>query len=160
VPALAARASNNKSNVVRDKVDAMLAFFRHYYANSLNVILNNHGLRVSVIGLLLAALLVSIFTVFATDKNIFLPKFDDGKLRLSISADPGIALTEMDAAVQKIEKLLRAQPEVIGVFSIVGGRIFGRSEYEASNQSTLSVQLVPRTERELSSDEWKDKTQK
>lgn len=160
VPALAARASRNKSNVVRDKVDAILAFFRHYYANSLNAILNNHGLRVSVIGLLLAALLVSIFTVFATDKNIFLPQFDDGKLRLSISADPGIALTEMDAAVQKIEKLLRAQPEVIGVFSIVGGRIFGRSEYEASNQSTLSVQLVPRTERALSSDEWKDKTQK
>lgn len=160
VPALAARTHINKTHAVRDKIDAVVEYFRHYYVNSLRTILNSNSLRISIIGLLVAALLISIFMVFATNKNIFLPQFDDGKLRLSISADPGIALTEMDLAVQQVEKLLHRQPEVSGVFSIVGGRIFGRSEYEASNQSTLSVQLVPRSQRDLSSDEWKDRIQK
>ena len=160
VPALAARASSNTANPIRDRVDVLVERLRQHYIQGLSSILSNHGLRISVISLLLLALLISIFTVFATNKNIFLPKFDDGKLRISISADPGISLSEMDVAVQKIEKLLRAQPEVKGVFSIVGGRIFGRSEYEASNQSTLSVQLVARSQRDLSSDEWKDKMQK
>jgi CzcA family heavy metal efflux pump len=160
VPALAAHTASNRTSIVREKVDALVELLRQRYVHGLAAILNNHGLRLSVITLLLVALLVSIFTVFATDKNIFLPKFDDGKLRVSISADPGISLTEMDTAVHKIEKLLRAQPEVKGVFSIVGGRIFGRSEYEASNQSTLTVQLVPRTQRKLSSEAWKDQIQK
>lgn len=160
VPALAAHTSSNRSSAVREKIDAFVELLRRRYVHGLGAILNNHGLRVSVISLLLIALLFSIFTVFATNKNIFLPKFDDGKLRVSVSADPGISLTEMDVAVQKIEKLLRAQPEVNGVFSIVGGFIFGRSEYESSNKSTLTVQLVPRTDRELSSEAWKDHMQK
>jgi CzcA family heavy metal efflux pump len=160
VPALAAHATSNRTSMIREKIDAFIEFLRQRYVHGLGAILNNHSLRLSVITLLLAALLISIFTVFATKKNIFLPAFDDGKLRVSISADPGISLTEMDATVQKIEKLLRSQPEVKGVFSIVGGRIFGRSEYEASNQSTLTVQLVPRTQRALSSEAWKDHMQK
>ncbi|MDT8403685.1 efflux RND transporter permease subunit [Sulfuriflexus sp.] len=160
VPALAAHSASNRTSGVRAKIDAFVELLRQRYVAGLEAVLTNHGLRLAVIGVLLTALLISILTVFATNKNIFLPAFDDGKLRVSISADPGISLTEMDASVIKIEKLLRAQPEVRGVFSIVGGRIFGRSEYEASNQSTLTVQLVPTTQRVLSSDAWKDKMQK
>ncbi|WP_232020214.1 efflux RND transporter permease subunit [Sulfuriflexus mobilis] len=160
VPALAASAAdNNKVSVMRVRIDDFMTLLRNAYSNLLEKILNHRSLRLTAMLTLLVALLISIFTVFATNKNIFLPTFDDGKLRVSISADPGIALTEMDLAVHKLEKLLRAQPEVTGVFSIVGGRIFGRSEYEASNQSTLTVQLVPASRRDLSSEAWKDKIQ-
>jgi multidrug efflux pump subunit AcrB len=56
--------------------------------------------------------------------------------------------------VRRIEQLLQAQPEVRSVFTLVGGFIFGRTERESSNRTTITVQLVPREQRELSSEQW------
>lgn len=91
---------------------------------------------------------------FIQNKQIFLPSMDDGKVRVNVVADPGIALEEMDAATQKIEALLRQQPEVISVFTQMGGMIFGRTQFEASNQSTINVQLLPLTQREFEINQW------
>lgn len=91
---------------------------------------------------------------FIKDKQIFLPNMDDGKVRVNVVADPGIALEEMDAATQKIEALLRQQPEVVSVFTQMGGMVFGRSQFEASNQSTLNVQLVPLSQRKFDINQW------
>jgi multidrug efflux pump subunit AcrB len=43
---------------------------------------------------------------------------------------------------------------VRSVFTLVGGFIFGRTERESSNRTTITVQLAPRNERALSSDAW------
>ena len=43
---------------------------------------------------------------------------------------------------------------MVGVFTLSGGFIFGRSQYEASNRATLTVRLVPRSARDFSSDDW------
>jgi multidrug efflux pump subunit AcrB len=56
--------------------------------------------------------------------------------------------------VQEIERLFERQPEVEHVFSLVGGFIFGRTEREAPNRSTLNVQLVPLAQRDHSSEDW------
>jgi len=91
---------------------------------------------------------------FGHSKQIFLPEMDEGKVRVNMVADPGIALEEMDEVTQRVEKILRQQPEVISVFTQMGGMIFGRSQFEASNQSTLNVQLVPSSQRKLDVNQW------
>ncbi|NIP72158.1 MAG: ATP-binding cassette domain-containing protein [Gammaproteobacteria bacterium] len=91
---------------------------------------------------------------FLSSKQTFLPSMDDGRIRVDVVADPGIALDEMDRDVQRLEAMFRAQPEVDSVFSLVGGRIFGRTQRETSNRSTLTVQLKPLGERRASSAEW------
>jgi len=49
---------------------------------------------------------------FGYNKQIFLPEMDEGKVRVNMVADPGIALEEMDEVTQRVEKILRQQPEV------------------------------------------------
>ena len=157
VPALAAHSPQQRSNKLRHTIDKFITALQSFYTKILSSVLSAPIYKLIVFSLLSISLIASIFIVFNPDKQIFLPKFDDGKLRVSISADPGISLSEMDESVKRIEKLLRHQPEVTGVFTIVGGFIFGRSQYESSNKSTLTVQLVPVNQRTLTSERWKDK---
>ncbi len=86
---------------------------------------------------------------FFTGKQIFLPDLDEGRVNIRVTAEPGIALTEMDEIVIKLENLLQAQAEVESVFTQMGGFIFGRSQYEVSHRSSLNVQLVPLTKTRL-----------
>ncbi|RKZ38962.1 MAG: AcrB/AcrD/AcrF family protein, partial [Candidatus Parabeggiatoa sp. nov. 3] len=82
---------------------------------------------------------------FLSGQSLFLPDLDDGRVRVMVTAEPGIALAEMDNTVMQIEQLLQTQPEVVSVFTQMGGFIFGRSQYEVSHRSSLMVQLVPLT---------------
>ncbi len=153
VPALASRTHDISINRVRIVIDELMERMRNSYASRLKTILGNTASCWTIFLVMLAGLVIALFTL-ATSKEEFIPKLDDGRINMRISADPGIAIGEMDNAVERIEAVLQADPNVEGVFTIVGGRIFGRSEYEASNQSTLTVQLVPRTDRDISSEAW------
>ncbi len=92
--------------------------------------------------------------VLLKGQQIFLPELDDGRVRIRVSAEPGIALPEMDRIVIQMEKQLQQQPEVESVFTHMGGFIFGRSQYEMSHRSDLNVQLVPLTQRTVSTNDW------
>jgi len=160
VPALAAHSPQRRTNKFRNAIDRFIVSLQVIYTRMLSVVLSSSSYKTIAVIILGIGLIASALVTFSPDKQIFLPKFDDGKLRISISADPGISLSEMDDSVKRIEALLHQQPEVTGIFSIVGGRIFGRSQYESSNKSTLTVQLVPVNQRKLTSEQWKDKMNK
>ncbi len=160
VPALAAHSPQQGTNKYRHAIDGFITALQSLYTKILSSVLSAPIYKLIVFSVLTISLIASVFIVFNPDKQIFLPKFDDGKLRVSIGADPGISLSEMDESVKRIENLLHQQPEVTGVFTIVGGFIFGRSQYESSNKSTLTVQLVPVSQRTLTSEQWKDKMNK
>jgi multidrug efflux pump subunit AcrB len=110
----------------------------------------------------LSLLMIAVFCVglwysvptFLTGKQIFLPRLDEGRAWMIIIAEPGIALPEMDHTVMQIENLLQQQPEVESVFTHMGGFILGRSRFEMSHLSQLKVQLVPLTQRTLSTNDW------
>ncbi len=88
------------------------------------------------------------------EKQIFLPQIDEGRIYLSISGEPGMRLDEMDDVVDKIENLLLDDKDVITVFSTIGGSIFGRSQRESSNSSSIKIQLLPSSQRSLSAQQW------
>jgi multidrug efflux pump subunit AcrB len=112
-----------------------------------------------VITLFIIGLCFSI-PIFFGGKQIFLPDLDDGRVSIRITAEPGIALQEMDNIVKKIEHLLQQAPEVESVFTQMGGFIFGRSQYEVSHRSSLNVQLVPLMHRTFSTNDWVNKMNK
>lgn len=95
----------------------------------------------------------AIYQINST-KQIELPRVDEGKVSLSINGDAGMQLEEMDNAVDQIEDLLLQQKEVDTLFTIAGGSIFGRSEFENSNRSSIKIQLVPSDHRIYTSDQW------
>jgi multidrug efflux pump subunit AcrB len=115
--------------------------------------------RWTLIILFTAGMFYAVPTIFS-GKEIFLPKLDDGQITVRIKADTGVALDEMDDSVRILENLFLSQPETDTVFTLVGGFIFGRTERESPNSSTLTVQLVPVVERDISSQAWIEKMQK
>jgi multidrug efflux pump subunit AcrB len=73
---------------------------------------------------------------------------------MSVTGDSGISLDEMDSTLEKIETLLLQQAEVETIYATVGGFIFGRSEFENSNRSSINIQLIPVNRRSISSSDW------
>jgi len=150
VPALAAKVHSTQSGRLRRRVDAGMQWLQQRYVNLASRLL---GLPYLVVPAFILMLVLAAQT-FRGEEEIFLPDMDDGRISVSISTDPGVTLAEMDAVVQKIERLFEQQPDVEHVFSLVGGFIFGRTERESPNRSTLNVQLVPLAQRDDSSEAW------
>ena len=149
VPSLGARVTDS-SRVspgvarLRTTVDSRIIKLQNRYSSFLQTFLQKPLQPLLVCGIALA--LSAPF--FFVSKSIFLPKMDEGQVQIDITGDPGLQLTEMDGAVRKLEALYRKQPEVVSIFATVGGRIFGRSQYQSSNQSRMDVQLIPGTNSE------------
>ena len=154
VPALGAKVKYRQkdSNIINILVNKLKVIYinrsRHFLAYPVTTFL--------LFGLLLGAAIYQI----STTKRIELPRVDEGKVSLSISGDAGMQLEEMDSAVDQIEDLLLEQEEVITLFTTAGGFIFGRSEYESSNYSSIKIQLTPSDQRSMTSDQWAKSIQK
>ncbi len=153
VPTLATRVTGLERGRVRRFIDARMERLQHGYARLVGAVLARSSLQALLLVLALGAAAWSLPTFFS-GKQSFLPPVDDGRIQVDLIADPGIALNEVDADVRRIEALFRAQPQVDSVFTLVGGRIFGRTQRETSNRSTITVQLKPLAERGLSSAQW------
>ncbi len=160
VPALGVRVgAGGESGRVRRLIDGTVEVLQQFYGRLVAGLLASRSAQVVVVLGLVAGLVLSA-PVFTAGKQEFLPKMDQGEIIVSLVADSGIALEEMDAAVRRLEGILHAQPEVETVFTLVGGFIFGRTEREASNRSTITLQLVPRHARSVSSEAWIKRVQK
>jgi multidrug efflux pump subunit AcrB len=150
VPSLAAKVHSVGGSPLRATVDKGVNWLQQGYAALVNRVLDFPYLLIAVFLVMLA---FSV-QIFFDNEEIFLPAMDDGRVSIVITTDPGTTLNEMDDTVQLIEQLLELQPEVDHVFSTVGGFIFGRTERESPSRSTLNVQLVPVSQRNISSDAW------
>lgn len=150
VPALAARVHTLDTGRLRRRVDAGMRWLQERYAGLVDRAL---GFPYRVILVFVVLLVISIRSFFG-GQEIFLPAMDDGRISVSVTADPGVTLDEMDRSVQILEGLFQSQPEVEQVFSTVGGFIFGRTQRESPSSSSLKVQLVPVSRRDISSEEW------
>ncbi|MCP5169428.1 MAG: efflux RND transporter permease subunit [Hahellaceae bacterium] len=84
----------------------------------------------------------------------FLPRMDDGQVRVRIVTDPGTTVEEVDQVVARIESQFSSQPAVSMVSSFIGGSVFGRSERVISNQASLNIQLIPLAQRGVSTQAW------
>ncbi len=153
VPAWGVKVRSLKTGRLRGIVDGGITRLQQLYVALIGRLLRGPLLQGAVVAGLMAGLVVSV-PYFGGGTREFLPAMDDGSLIISVSADPGTSLREMDRAVRRIEALLQQQSEVESVFSLVGGFIFGRTERESSNRSTVTVQLVPSTQRHESLQQW------
>ena len=63
-------------------------------------------------------------------------------------------LDEMNQVVDKIETILLEDKEVITVFSTIGGSVYGRSQRESSNSSSIKIQLTSSSQRAMDAQQW------
>ncbi len=96
-------------------------------------------------GLTLAA-----FLALPTIPTELVPQTDEGQVSVSARLPPGSRIERFEAVVLRLEDMVRANvPEMQTLIANGGSGGFGRGGGNAS----LQVQLVPRTERQRSSDE-------
>ncbi|MGK9166892.1 efflux RND transporter permease subunit [Inquilinus limosus] len=89
----------------------------------------------------------------------FMPATDRGRSIAKVELPPGATLAETDAAVVKISRRLKTEPEVASVFAAIGsattsGQGPGSKATGEVRSATLTVNLVPRGERSVSQQEF------
>ncbi len=152
VPALAARGRPAAPSRVTRIVRSFVAGAQRLYVPIVKAIL-----RAPVLVVVTAFAVLTGFGAFfysLTGQQAFLPTMDDGRVRAYVFTDPGGSLDEMNRTVQHLERLAHATGGVAGISVIAGGSIFGRTQRERPNRSTLDIQLVPVAARDLSVEQW------
>jgi hydrophobe/amphiphile efflux-1 (HAE1) family protein len=151
VPALGARTIKRStiSQGLPARIDNLVTTLQTIYTRFVGKLITRP--TIPLITLFILLITAVIYFYHLQDKKIFLPELDEGLIRINIRGDSGTQLDDMDTLVKKLEEFFVSQPEVESVFTTVGGRIFGRSEYLSSNYSTITLQLVPRVQRTLTS---------
>jgi hydrophobic/amphiphilic exporter-1 (mainly G- bacteria), HAE1 family len=100
-------------------------------------------------GIIFLITLVLSFYLFAIIPKGFLPSEDTGQLFAYTEADPAISFQTMIDRQQQVEKILRADPNLESVVSVIGAG----GATTSSNAGRIFMRLKPRDERNLSADE-------
>ena len=156
VPALSTRISEVKTSSLHRKIDAWLSHLRSAYLHFLKRTLNAPRIFVTT----LIILFITAIGLFTTLKDSFLPQVDEGLIRVSLRVDSGTQLEDMDMSVKKLETFFLKQKEVDKVFTTSGGHVFGRSQRESSQYSSLKIQLHSTTSRNISTNDFVNKMRK
>jgi len=150
VPALAGHTPVRREGRARRLVNQVFRIAQDGYGWLLERLL---PIRWLVIAAFVTGLLLTIPRLYET-RQAFLPRLDEGTVRIGLTTDSGITLERMDALTRRVEALVARQPEVQAIFTTVGGFVFGRSQFESANRASLQVQLHLPAQREVSTDQW------
>ena len=150
VPALGSKHITINKSLLSDKVDSVIADIARHYSVLLSRLF---ALKLKPMVLLIPFLTISVFYL-SSGLEVFLPPVDEGQVRVYVRSDPGTSIETMNATVEKLEQLFLSKQDVETVFSTIGGSVFGRSSFEASNRSRIDVQLVSLSNRDISTHNW------
>ncbi|MEA3303088.1 MAG: efflux RND transporter permease subunit [Pseudomonadota bacterium] len=151
IPALAGRLKPAKHSGFIDTATIALS---NGYSRLLQ-----HTLSLPVIARVLLVLLFVIgMAITARDffelPDSLLPKMDEGSIMVILSSDEGTDIDTMDKLTHQVEEVVGAQTDVETIFTTVGGFIFGRTQVERPNRSSIQVFLKQTSERSITAQEW------
>ncbi len=125
--------------------DAPLAATQFLYRVSLDAVLRHQGLMLIVTA---ATLVITIALYIAIPKG-FLPDQDTGFLTAETDAAQDVSFTRLQTLQNQVEAVIRRDPDVVGVVSIVG---VGTTN-SAPNIGHFAITLKPKTQRDVSASE-------
>ena len=125
--------------------DAPLAAMQVLYRVSLDAVLRHQGLMLIVT----VATLVLTIALYVTIPKGFLPDQDTGFLTAETDAAQDVSFIRLQALQNQVETVIRRDPDVVGVVSIVG---VGTTN-SAPNIGHFAITLKPKTERAASASE-------
>ncbi|MDF7807486.1 efflux RND transporter permease subunit [Pontiellaceae bacterium B12219] len=102
---------------------------------------------------------VAAFLMLSSVGSEFLPKVDDGRVKVKLKMPAGTSVAETDRILANVEKQLTGLPEVQSLFTMAGGRVWGLVTYEIAQEGEVNIQLVPKPDRDISTEEFIGKIQ-
>lgn len=123
------------------------------YGNFLRAVLATRKFTVGAFSafLIIAALL---FTMLGSE---FLPAVDDGRVLIKVKLPTGASVLETDRILEKIEGKIKDDPLIESYFTLSGAKVVGLYAFEIANEGEINIQLVPRSNRKLSTTEYMKK---
>jgi len=109
--------------------------------------------RKTVIALALAIFAVSFLLNVRTGSE-FLPKLDDGRIKVKVMMPSGTAVGRVDEILTLLESKLEGIPEIESIFTLAGGREWGLATFEIAHEGELNLQLVTKSERNINTQEF------
>ncbi|MFJ7918137.1 efflux RND transporter permease subunit [Lysinibacillus fusiformis] len=114
----------------------------------------------SIVWVLKHRMLILIFTIACFGLSLFgltrigtefLPPTDEGFTTISVNLEKGVAVSETEKVVRKIEERLKQEKDVDVYVSLIGGTQQSQSRGQTSpNQAEMYVKLVPLADRKRS----------
>ena len=123
-------------------VDRAFGRLEKFYSRVLHRGLRKPGLVLALAAVLFAAA-IGVFMILPSE---FVPSQDQSRIMVRIQTAVGSDITETDSLLIKAEDVAKKHPEIIQVFSFVGGMGGGGSV----NSGMLYITLVPPRERKMS----------
>jgi len=130
--------------------DKFIEWLKDKYQQSLNWVLNRKVYLI-VFTAILFVLGLFLFTILGSE---FLPQADDGMVTVKVKMPTGIALNETGKVLSNIENKAKGLPFVESYSTLVGGKVWGLVTYEIANEGEVDIQLVPKTKRNVSTDDF------
>jgi hydrophobic/amphiphilic exporter-1 (mainly G- bacteria), HAE1 family len=141
---LRSEAGGQTSGVAR-AFDRIIGFVLRGYERLLGGCLRVKWL---VVVLAFAAFTIGIWLAIQAGTQ-FLPKLDDGRVMVKLKMPSGTSVGEVDRILTLVENRLQELPEIESLFRLTGGRVFGLYTLEVGNEGNLNIQLVPRSQRNI-----------
>lgn len=106
---------------------------------------------------LTAVILAAAFPLLQQTGSEFLPEIDDGRVMVKIKMPAGTSVERVDTILAEIEKRIADDPAVKSYFTLAGGKVWGLYTYEIAHEGEVDIQLVPKTERRETTDQFIEK---
>lgn len=84
----------------------------------------------------------------------FLPKVDDGRVMVKVKMPAGTSVGAVDHILAEVEKRLAGNPDIESCFTLAGGKVWGLYTYEIAQEGEVDIQLVPKTKRKISTEQF------
>jgi HAE1 family hydrophobic/amphiphilic exporter-1 len=116
-----------------------------------------HRAKVIVAGFGIFILSIAMGMMLKVD---FVPVSDTGRSVMSVELPPGSTLAETDAVTQRLSRMLRERPEVEDVYVSIGTSVTmvgpggGGTTQGEVRRATMTVNLIPRGDRDLTQQEF------
>ncbi|MFW6163948.1 MAG: efflux RND transporter permease subunit, partial [Planctomycetota bacterium] len=107
--------------------------------------------------------LVALAAVFALVAGVevarrtgseFLPKIDDGRIKVKVKMPAGTAVGTVDRILAEVERRIAGDPAIESYFTLAGGKVWGLYTYEIAHEGEVDIQLVPKAQRTVTTDEF------
>ena len=101
----------------------------------------------------LTVIVLAVF-LFRQTGGEFLPLIDDGRIIIKVKMSPGTSVNEINRVLKNIEDRIEDEPAIQSIFSLAGGQLKGLTTYELAHEGELNLQLVPKSKRTLTTEEY------
>lgn len=130
--------------------DKLIDVLNSIYQKLLNLLLPVRWIVLSAF----IILLIGSYFIFQNIGSEFLPKVDDGRIMVKVILPPGTSVEKTDRFLQELESVVQEQNYVDKYFALSGGKVWGMVTYEIANEGQIDIELVEKSKRDVSTDEW------